>query len=93
MNRVTKRALLLSIGLGLGSLGFGLSAAAPANAADKVTWTWSLYGPPRAATVTFEYLAKVAIETPVCIPLRALETLPARCRRMSPVVNISPWIP
>jgi TRAP-type C4-dicarboxylate transport system substrate-binding protein len=60
MNRVTKRALLLSIGLGLGSLGFGLSA--PANAADKVTWTWSLYGPPRAATVTFEHLAKVAKE-------------------------------
>lgn len=57
MNRVTKRALLLSIGLG-----FGLSAAVPATAADKVTWTWSLYGPPRAATVTFEYLAKVAKE-------------------------------
>ena len=54
MVRVTKRALLLSIGLGLGSLGFGLSAAAPANAADKVTWTWSLYGPPRAATVTMQ---------------------------------------
>ena len=57
MNRVTKRALLLSIGLG-----FGLSAAVPATAADKVTWTWSLYGPPRAATVTFEHLAKVAKE-------------------------------
>ncbi len=57
MNRVTKRALLLSIGLG-----FGLSAAVPAIAADKVTWTWSLYGPPRAATVTFEHLAKVAKE-------------------------------
>lgn len=57
MNRVTKRALMLSIGLG-----FGLSAAVPASAADKVTWTWSLYGPPRAATVTFEHLAKVAKE-------------------------------
>lgn len=57
MNRITKRALLLSIGLG-----FGLSAAVPAIAADKVTWTWSLYGPPRAATVTFEHLAKVAKE-------------------------------
>jgi TRAP-type C4-dicarboxylate transport system substrate-binding protein len=57
MNRVTKRALLLSIGLG-----FGLSAAVPAIAADKVTWTWSLYGPPRAVTVTFEHLAKVAKE-------------------------------
>lgn len=62
MNRLTKRAFLLSIGLGFGGLGFGLSAAAPANAADKVTWTWSLYGPPRAATVTFEHLAKVAKE-------------------------------
>jgi TRAP-type C4-dicarboxylate transport system substrate-binding protein len=57
MNRITKRALLLSIGLG-----FGLSATVPAIAADKVTWTWSLYGPPRAATVTFEHLAKVAKE-------------------------------
>ena len=57
MNRVTKRALLLSIGLG-----FGLSTTVPAIAADKVTWTWSLYGPPRAATVTFEHLAKVAKE-------------------------------
>jgi TRAP-type C4-dicarboxylate transport system substrate-binding protein len=48
---------LLSIGLG-----FGILAAMPAEAADKVTWTWSLYGPPRAATVTFEHLAKVAKE-------------------------------
>jgi TRAP-type C4-dicarboxylate transport system substrate-binding protein len=48
---------LLSIGLG-----FGMLAAMPAEAADKVTWTWSLYGPPRAATVTFEHLAKVAKE-------------------------------
>ncbi len=51
------RALSLSV-----ALGFGLLAAIPANAADKVTWTWSLYGPPRAATVTFEHLAKVAKE-------------------------------
>lgn len=57
MNRLTKRTLLLSIGLGLGML-----AALPAGAADKVTWTWSLYGPPRAVTVTFEHLAKVAKE-------------------------------
>ena len=51
------RAFSLSV-----ALGFGLMAAAPADAADKVTWTFSLYGPPRAATVTFEHLAKVAKE-------------------------------
>jgi len=51
------RALPLSVVLGV-----GLLAAVPADAADKVTWTWSLYGPPRAATVTFEHLAKVAKE-------------------------------
>jgi TRAP-type C4-dicarboxylate transport system substrate-binding protein len=50
-----KRASLLSLGLA-----FGVVAALPADAADKVTWTFSLYGPPRAATVTFEHLAKVA---------------------------------
>lgn len=54
---LTKRALLLSAGLGFGAMG-----ALPAHAADKVTWTFSLYGPPRAATVTFEHLAKVALE-------------------------------
>jgi TRAP-type C4-dicarboxylate transport system substrate-binding protein len=52
-----KRASLLSLGLA-----FGVMAALPAAAADKVTWTFSLYGPPRAATVTFEHLAKVAKE-------------------------------
>ena len=57
MKRVLNRATLLTIGLG-----FGVLAALPADAADKVTWTWSLYGPPRAATVTFEHLAKVAKE-------------------------------
>lgn len=51
------RAFSLSV-----ALGFGLLAAVPANAADKVTWIFSLYGPPRAATVTFEHLAKVAKE-------------------------------
>src|SRR5258706_3410210 len=51
------RALLLSIGIGLGVI-----AAVPVNAADKVTWTWSLYGPPRAVTVCMEHLAKVAKE-------------------------------
>ena len=51
------RASLLSIGLG-----FGVLAALPADAADKVTWNWSLYGPPRAVTVTLEHLAKVAKE-------------------------------
>lgn len=44
------------------SMATGLLAALPAGAADKVTWTFSLYGPPRAATVTFEHLAKVAKE-------------------------------
>ncbi|HTE39112.1 MAG TPA: TRAP transporter substrate-binding protein DctP [Reyranella sp.] len=52
-----KRTSLLSLGLA-----FGVMAALPADAADKVTWTFSLYGPPRAATVTFEHLAKVAKE-------------------------------
>jgi TRAP-type C4-dicarboxylate transport system substrate-binding protein len=51
------RALSLSVVLGLGML-----AAAPADAADKVTWNFALYGPPRAVTVTFEHLAKVAKE-------------------------------
>ena len=51
------RALSLSVVLGLGIL-----AAAPADAADKVTWNFALYGPPRAVTVTFEHLAKVAKE-------------------------------
>ena len=50
-----KRTLLLFLGLAC-----GVVAALPAAAADKVTWTFSLYGPPRAATVTFEHLAKVA---------------------------------
>lgn len=60
MNRITKRALL-STGLGLGAVA-ALPAPRLARAADKVTWTFSLYGPPRAATVTFENLAKVAKE-------------------------------
>ena len=51
------RGFSLSVALGL-----GLLAALPAEAADKVTWTFSLFGPPRAATVTFEHLAKVAKE-------------------------------
>lgn len=51
------RALLLSIGLGFAAL-----AARPADAADKVTWNWALYGPPRAVTVSMEHLAKVAKE-------------------------------
>jgi TRAP-type C4-dicarboxylate transport system substrate-binding protein len=49
-------ASLLSIGLGLGLL------ANSAAAAEKVNWTWSLYGPPRAVTVCMEHLAKVAKE-------------------------------
>jgi TRAP-type C4-dicarboxylate transport system substrate-binding protein len=53
-----KRAVLLSAGLWLGLL------TAPANvlATEKVTWNWSLYGPPRAVTVCMEHLAKAAKE-------------------------------
>ena len=47
------RALSLSIAVAL-----GVGAAIPAEAADKVTWNFALYGPPRAVTVTFEHLAK-----------------------------------
>lgn len=57
MHRLVNRPLLLSIGLAFGAL-----AAGSANAADKVTWNWSLYGPPRAVTVCMEHLAKVASE-------------------------------
>ena len=60
MSKITKRGFL-STGLGLG-VAAALPAPRPARAADKVTWTFSLYGPPRAATVTFENLAKVAKE-------------------------------
>ena len=60
MKHITKRALL-STGLGLGAVA-AMPAIRPARAAEKVTWTFSLYGPPRAATVTFENLAKVAKE-------------------------------
>jgi TRAP-type C4-dicarboxylate transport system substrate-binding protein len=53
-----KRAVLLSAGFWLGLL------TAPTNvlATEKVTWNWSLYGPPRAVTVCMEHLAKVAKE-------------------------------
>ena len=54
-----KRRTLIGTGLGFAAAGL----AAPAvHANDKVNWTWSLYGPPRAVTVTFEHLAKVAKE-------------------------------
>ena len=48
---------LLSFGLALGVL-----AAIPAEAADKVTWNWAIYGPPRSVSVHLEHLAKVAKE-------------------------------
>jgi TRAP-type C4-dicarboxylate transport system substrate-binding protein len=51
------RSLSLAAAFALGVL-----ASVPVQAADKVTWTFSLYGPPRAVTVTFENLAKVAKE-------------------------------
>ena len=38
-------------------------------------------------------IAKVVIEMPAWMPLRALLILPARCRRIRPVVNISEWTP
>jgi TRAP-type C4-dicarboxylate transport system substrate-binding protein len=60
MKRLTKRTLLTT-SLGLGAVAV-LPAPRIARAADKVTWTFSLYGPPRAATVTFEHLAKMAKE-------------------------------
>jgi len=52
-----RRVSLLSI-----TLGFAALAAVPAEAADKVTWNWSIYGPPRSVSVCLEYLAKVAKE-------------------------------
>jgi TRAP-type C4-dicarboxylate transport system substrate-binding protein len=60
MKRLTKRAFL-STGLALGGAA-ALPAPRLARASDKITWTFSLYGPPRAATLTFEHLAKVAKE-------------------------------
>ena len=53
-----KRLSLLSFGLGLGLFATSVGAAA----AEKVTWTWSLYGPPRAVTICMEHLAKTAKE-------------------------------
>ena len=53
-----KRTLLLSAGLWLGLL----TAPTSVLSAEKVTWNWSLYGPPRAVTVCMEHLAKVAKE-------------------------------
>ena len=52
-----RRVSLLSLGLALGVL-----AAIPAEAADKVTWNWAIYGPPRSVSVHLEHLAKVAKE-------------------------------
>jgi TRAP-type C4-dicarboxylate transport system substrate-binding protein len=42
--------------------GFGALAMASADAAEKVTWNWAIYGPPRAVTVCMEHLAKEAKE-------------------------------
>lgn len=47
----------------LGGLVLAMSAAAPnVQAAEKVTWNWAIYGPPRAVTVSMEHLAKAAKE-------------------------------
>jgi TRAP-type C4-dicarboxylate transport system substrate-binding protein len=60
MKNLTRRgAASTALGLAAASM---LPAPRLARAADKVTWTFSLYGPPRAATLTFEHLAKVAKE-------------------------------
>ena len=44
------------------ALGFGALAALPAAAADKVTWNFAIYGPPRSVSVHIEHLAKMARE-------------------------------
>jgi TRAP-type C4-dicarboxylate transport system substrate-binding protein len=38
------------------------AAASSVHAAEKVTWNWAIYGPPRAVTVCIEHLAKTAKE-------------------------------
>jgi TRAP-type C4-dicarboxylate transport system substrate-binding protein len=51
---------LFAAGLGLvfaASSGVGI-----AQAAEKVTWNWAIYGPPRTVTVAFEHVAKTAKE-------------------------------
>ncbi len=40
----------------------GGAALDPAQAAEKVTWNWAIYGPPRTVTVAFEHVAKVVKE-------------------------------
>ena len=54
---------LLSNG-GAAGLVFSLAAllATPAAAAEKVTWNWAIYGPPRAVSSGIEHLAKTASE-------------------------------
>lgn len=39
-----------------------IGSAPFAHAAEKVTWNWAIYGPPRTVTVAFEHIAKVAKE-------------------------------
>ncbi|CAN5575187.1 TRAP transporter substrate-binding protein [soil metagenome] len=53
-----KRRGFLSTAAGLGLV----AATTPAKAAEKVTWNWAIYGPPRAVAVCLEHLAKVAKE-------------------------------
>ena len=47
----------LAFALASGSLGSGDAAAA-----EKVTWNWAIYGPPRAVTSGIEHFAKMAAE-------------------------------
>ena len=39
-----------------------LATAGSAQAAEKVTWNWAIYGPPRTVTDAFEHVAKVVKE-------------------------------
>ncbi|MFN4087551.1 MAG: hypothetical protein ACK4QW_00715 [Alphaproteobacteria bacterium] len=36
--------------------------ASPAQAAEKITWDWAIYGPPRAFTAGMDYMAKTIAE-------------------------------
>lgn len=44
------------------SFALALAGAAPAEAAERVTWNWAIYGPPRTVTVALEHIAKAAKE-------------------------------
>lgn len=57
------RSLLrAALGLAIAAVTATISDPAPVQAAEKVTWNWAIYGPPRTVTVAFEHIAKVAKE-------------------------------